>query len=678
MDDPDNSSSFSSPRSSGVSERLSDAEDVIYGTDPALPQAARAHLAGNQRSEALSELVPEVKVKSTTQPLEQLRVKGRRLMTRQKFMVAAFLISLNCIFIFATWFWPRYYYLYLPFISLPLALNSCMIVSIVLFTLRNWIRPAKKNPAPKSPESMILLMPCYNETKEECTKSLDSLVAQVGIEDHRRAILVVCDGRVRGPGMDKTTGQYLNEDILVDRTDREFLHNAYTAWDGQTMSIELTRGTYKGVPFMCIVKQQNQGKRDSLLVARSFLYNFNRRSQKPKVIFSPRFFNSMSSWLVHDVGLQKVDFLIGMDADTVFAPTCISELVKESRYPHTVGVCGYVAVDFKDQPFNLWSIYQSAEYTIAQGLRRLHQSIATHKVSCLPGCCQLLRINDTTCGDLVLMQKFGYHPKPLDGMLKQIRATASEDRNHVCLMLTTFPKAQTRQALHAMAYTDVPHSWSVFLSQRRRWTLGATANDLLLVTAWGTQWWERIVAFSNVLTWCLNVFVIASIGSMIVAFISQPYWIILAFAGVMIFPVLYYVGIVLWIPRTALEKVQYLAGLTIFIVCGPFLNIAVLLFAIWNMDSFGWGKTRKVISSDDDNKAVGQEKTVSADAAHAPFYGTDTTSGHRISHSSRSNCSSDNRRISPEEKGGETAENDNWKFSTRMLVNDEESQLGLR
>lgn len=33
-----------------------------------------------------------------------------------------------------------------------------------------------------------------------------------------------------------------------------------------------------------------------------------------------------------------------------------------------------------------------------------------------------------------------------------------------------------------------------------------------------------------------------------------------------------------------------------YMFCGPFLNISVLLYACWYMDSFGWGKTRKVIA----------------------------------------------------------------------------------
>ncbi|KAF5720718.1 chitin synthase [Fusarium globosum] len=539
---------------------------------------------------------PSVEIDSESQNLDEyLRKYGQRKVTRQKHTMTAFLISVNFMFIFASWWWPRYYYVYIPFISFPLVLNCIMIASIICFTLKNLIS-AEKIIEPGHLEDLIMIMLCYNETLEECTKSLDSLVDQVGIDNHKRGIMVICDGRVRGPGMEKTTAQYLNEDIFVEQLHREKITRAYRAWDGQAMDVEISWGYYKGVPFYCIVKEQNQGKRDSLIVIRSFLYKFNIRNTNPTTIFSSQFLLSMTDWLTQEVKVNQVDHLIGMDADTVFDKVCISELLKESKYPNTVGVCGYVAVDFKDGNWNLWSIYQNAEYTIAQGLRRLHQSIATKKVSCLPGCCQLLKICDMTCGDKVLVELFGYYPRPLDGMITRIRATASEDRNHICQLLTTFPEAQTRQALRARAYTDVPHSWSVFLSQRRRWTLGATSNDLLLTTARHCQWWERILAFSNVLTWCLNVFVIASIGCMIVAFMHQPWWIIMAFAGIMIVPLIYYVIMAVWLPQSMLERFQYLLGLFIFVVLGPFLNIAVMVFAVFNMDSFGWGKTRKVIA----------------------------------------------------------------------------------
>jgi chitin synthase len=398
-----------------------------------------------------------------------------------------------------------------------------MVCSILIFGLKRLVFPEEKI-VPTSKETMVHVVPCYNESPEELIRSLDSLVTQTGIEGHARAIVVICDGRVRGPGMAKTAADHLLDDIFIVRSYRHIIKDAYTSWTHDLMDIEVQCGTYKGIPYYCIIKQQNQGKRDSLICVRSFLHTFNTRDTLPSAIFSLEFFNEMSSFLINDAGISYVDFLVGMDADTVFDDACVQELIREARYPETIGVCGYVGVDYTRSRFgnwSPWSLYQSTEYTISQALRRLHQSTVTKKVSCLPGCCQLLRVCETTCGNHILYELFGYCPKPSDSMLKHIRATASEDRNHVCLMLSAFPKAQTRQALRAVAYTDVPHSWSVFLSQRRRWSLGATSNDLFLITAPGIQWFERILATANCMVWFVNIFVFACIANLIVAALCE-------------------------------------------------------------------------------------------------------------------------------------------------------------
>lgn len=395
-----------------------------------------------------------------------------------------------------------------------------MVVSIIISQARVRIFPEKMI-IPAEPETLVFILPCYNETPDELTRSLDSLANQTGIDENGRAVMIVCDGRVRGPGCEKTSADYLLDNILTSKNSRKFVKNAYISWTWESLDVEIQSGTYKGLPYFCIVKQRNQGKRDSLIALRSFLHTYNVRAERPKVIFSQSFFGEMASFLANDVGIDNVSCLIGMDGDTVFADNCVAELLKESHHANTVGVCGYVSVDFSNHQWSLWNIYQSAEYTIAQGLRRLHQSLVTHKVSCLPGCVQLLKVCEQTCGDQILFDMFGYCPKPTDNLIKQIRATASEDRNHVCLMLSASPKAQTRQALRARAYTDVPHSWSVFLSQRRRWTLGATSNDLFLITAPGIQWFERILATANCLVWFINIFVLASLACLIAAIMCK-------------------------------------------------------------------------------------------------------------------------------------------------------------
>lgn len=78
--------------------------------------------------------------------------------------------------------------------------------------------------------------------------------------------------------------------------------------------------------------------------------------------------------------------------------------------------------------------------------------------------------------------------------------------------------------------------------------------------------------------------------------VDQPWYIIVAFAAIMIIPLVYYITMVFWMPRGFLERAQFLLGLTIFAIAGPFINICVTLYALKNMDNFGWGKTRQVIA----------------------------------------------------------------------------------
>jgi chitin synthase len=87
----------------------------------------------------------------------------------------------------------------------------------------------------------------------------------------------------------------------------------------------------------------------------------------------------------------------------------------------------------------------------------------------------------------------------------------------------------------------------------------------------------------------------------------------------MIIPLIYYICIAIWLPRNAVERAQYLIGLVIFTFCGPFINISVLLYAVYNMDSFGWGKTRQVVTEETDNDSdTGISSLISLGSRHLP------------------------------------------------------------
>jgi chitin synthase len=211
-----------------------------------------------------------------------------------------------------------------------------MIFSLTVFKVKHLIFP-EKMVTPNAPEAMAYVIPCYNETEVELTRSLDSLVNQTDLDGHQRAVIIIVDGRVKGPGMDKTTADSLFDDILLVRHSRRIIKNAYITWSHEYMDIEVQVGTYKSLPYYCIAKQRNQGKRDSLVCIRSFLYHYNIRTEQTPGIFSQDLFADMVGFLSRDAGIEKVDVLVGMDADTVFDDACVTNLLKESRYPKTVG-----------------------------------------------------------------------------------------------------------------------------------------------------------------------------------------------------------------------------------------------------------------------------------------------------------------------------------------------------
>ncbi|KAF2273519.1 uncharacterized protein EI97DRAFT_383471 [Westerdykella ornata] len=500
--------------------------------------------------------------------------------------------------LFGSWWFKGYHWIFLPFIAFGVAFNFIVVVTLCLWKAFRFVRPERKLPPPETPESLMLIIPCYNENEDELRKSLDSLVEQKGIDNHKKAIFIICDGRVRGPGMTETTGDCLLNTILTEKTSTIHMKNAYLAWDKIPMDIIMQKGTYKGMPYMCIVKMQNRGKRDGLILLRSFAYMYNLRHERPATIMSQRLFGEMASFVLDDCEIDNFHSIVGMDADTVFDPWCIYHLIQEIRYPDTYGACGVVWVDFKDGAWNPWRLMQNSAYTVSQGLPRLHQSTVTHKVSCLPGCCQILKVCEENNGDYTLRELFGYCPKPTDSMLKHLRGSYSEDRNHVCHVLTSRPHVKTRQAIRATAWTDVPTSLSVFMSQRKRWSMGATVNDLHLATSRGTQWFERIRAFCNVQIWFCSLFILGSIAGLIHAALHVPWYWTVGFLGGVLVPYIYMVTLVFWMPKTGKARCQYLVGLVIYIFTGPFLTIFVLLYTTWHLDSFGWGKTRKVISEE--------------------------------------------------------------------------------
>lgn len=297
-------------------------------------------------------------------------------------------MSINGILIWASITFKDYYYIFLPLLSINTFSQVFFAISITISAAFTTLRRKAlrlKDEAPTPIEKMVMILPCYNEDRVEVETSLCSLVNQVKIDEHPRLIMVVVDGNVKAPGESVTTQDFLLNDMFAGGTRATFL-NGYCARDGFFMPVTIQHGHYKGVPYVIIGKKYNQGKRDSLCFARSFLWHYKNRSNDIPTIFNPDLFNYLGSILM-DEGLDTVDYLCGMDGDTEFDKDCVYELIKAMRRggPKVVGVCGAVLVKFDEKPWGFWNLLQNTEYNMTQGLRREFQSRVTGKVNCLPG-----------------------------------------------------------------------------------------------------------------------------------------------------------------------------------------------------------------------------------------------------------------------------------------------------
>jgi len=491
--------------------------------------------------------------------------------TQQKYIIISTVFGLNVLLCVTFGIYTQYWYAFLFALGLCTYLNSVSVGLILGNSL--FAHSLPEITSVSHPRNVLYLVPCYNETLEELQNTLNSLTGQYLPYNWNKSIVIVCDGRVQGTGSDTGTDIILKNILNIDSVGRL---DTYNNAAGNIVNIEIHNGTYRDVQFMLIIKNENQGKRDSITLIRKLALGT-----------TDSLHGSLTSSMIH-----KYDFIVGVDADTVFHPMCSYELIKKIEYEgeNCKGCVGLVDIPRK---WNIFVMYQYAEYHFGQFLRRRVQSEITGKVNCLSGCNQIIRVCEETCGD-ALMNRFNRLPDANENILSHIRAYASEDRNHVCLMLSMYPYVRTVQNTQAIAYTGVPESVKVFLSQRRRWTLGAISNDVLLTYLPGINFFERCSAVVNIVTFLFNTFIAVATGFFIHAIVTSRNMLMLYLSIPMIVPFVYSL---LFIPNSrgfnVRETIYFLLSYMVYILCGVPVSIIVHTYSLLGMDTFKWGKTRQ-------------------------------------------------------------------------------------
>jgi chitin synthase len=507
----------------------------------------------------------------------------------QKLATVLAIVALDVGVLVLIWFYDKYLW-YLFIISMgnlyKVIIMGMLIAFFVKNTLLGLLVRNKKETSQTSSDVVGVVIPCYTESKEfilrtvtSCVESLKSASRDYGLKP---ILIIVCDGKDKGAKSTAPTYQFVQE--IVSSGDVSFVE--YKSWKSMQVQAEMSAGTYNGVPYIVITKLHNMGKKDSLILVRELTKAVNTNSQQLTSI-GQAFHNVIAS-----VGYKKIDFLVGTDAGTRFVSNTVSELYKTaSSDVSVIGVSGMVFADHEIAEakwYNWLYLYQAMEYICLQAMTRLGQSYLG-KVTCLPGCVQIFRMNDITLGNS--LDKFKKLPN--NSLLSNVRAYLGEDRRFTCLCLYENASVKTMLNTNAYAYTDVPLTWKVFLSQRRRWFLSANANNINDTITSKLPLFIRFIAFVQL--WC-TVFIITNVvcGARILWLIKETNSITLLIAfSVYIITIVFKTGISIRFSRSVGNFCYNLCSLIAYLVLSPIVNMIITFTGIWTADDYSWGLTQE-------------------------------------------------------------------------------------
>lgn len=164
------------------------------------------------------------------------------------------------------------------------------------------------------------------------------------------------------------------------------------------------------------------------------------------------------------------------------------------------------------------------------------------------------------------------------------------------LLLKLYGDCHTTCTWDAQAITSVPITPSVFLSQRKRWSLGSATHGFWMIFMENIPLFERLSSLVFVLTYILTPFFMYSLVTWLNTIVrgnaDKLFWIM---TGLVQIISLYKLSIGVWLKMTAKERALYFLSYPLYYMCGPVVGICIWCYSLFHMDDFGWGKTRTII-----------------------------------------------------------------------------------
>jgi chitin synthase len=289
------------------------------------------------------------------------------------------------------------------------------------------------------------------------------------------------------------------------------------------------------------------------------------------------------------------EFMLMVDADTFVARDSIvqmtSNMVRDTRI---IGLCGETRVENENESWI--TIIQIYEYFISQHLSKAFES-KFGSVTCLPGCFSMYRLFSKDQKKALFLSKqilHDYSKSRVDSLHLKNLLHLGEDRYLTTLLIKHFPQWTTTYAPAAQCKTVVPKTWSIFLSQRRRW-INSTVHNLIELS--------KMKSMCGSLVFSMRFVVLVDLLSTIIQPATLVYLLYLVFIAIAdkttIFPlisillvaIVYGLQFILYIIQ---GEVQNLGWMFAYILALPIYSFVLPIYSFWHFDDFSWGDTRMV------------------------------------------------------------------------------------
>lgn len=433
-----------------------------------------------------------------------------------------------------------------------------------VFNLKRILRQCPNIPEDDQTLSTICcLVPVYNEEPVMLKKNLDALTTQNLPANTKVLVVLLFDGL-----LENNVELY---DSVVDLVDDFHFSENEERWYQNWKSKEDTKlmyniGRYNNTTVILSHKENNSGKKDSLIIGERFIV-----SAIPEI---------------ETINVARVDFIYHTDGDTVSDENCLKEMLKSLRDdPDLDGVSGLLRTYRKENASCAergFVMMQDFQYFFSLIVRRMTESLMNSTI-CLPGCSNMIRIG--TRSNLAI-EKYGNLPANDSGLVQTVTRMQGTDRRYTTLLLKQGSKLQMNW--RAFVHTEPPLTAVAFINQRRRWSSNSFFNSLVLLYTSNIPLYIRVSTLVD----------ISRVFSTLFRLISYfCFWIYISDFTVTnliflsLFITLPYLYAFVWIGFIVPEWAQMILGFVLNKILSPFLSMVAVTKMFFTATNFAWSST---------------------------------------------------------------------------------------